>query len=100
MATRSANRQQFEPFPQPLRPRQATVAPFAGAAGAIAGAALGGAALAIAANLGRKFLTQSLSASQGNWADSLAAEHEAGAGDLRQDAGDRPVARRCSARCC
>jgi hemerythrin superfamily protein len=44
--------------------------------GAIAGAALGGAALAIAANLGRKFLTQSLSASQGNWADSLAAEHD------------------------
>lgn len=44
--------------------------------GAIAGAALGGAALAIAANLGRKFLTQSFSASQGNWADSLAAEHD------------------------
>lgn len=44
--------------------------------GAIAGAALGGAALAIAANLGRKFLTQSLSAGQGNWADSLAAEHD------------------------
>ncbi len=46
-----------------------------GSTGAIAGAALGGAALAIAANLGRKFFTQSLSASQGNWADSLAAEH-------------------------
>ena len=47
-----------------------------GSAGAIAGAALGGAALAIAANLGRKFLTQAFSASQGNWADSLAAEHD------------------------
>jgi hemerythrin superfamily protein len=47
-----------------------------GSTGAIAGAALGGAALAIAANLGRKFATQALSASQGNWADSLAAEHE------------------------
>ena len=46
-------------------------------AGAIAGAALGGAALAMAANLGRKFLTQAMSASQGNWADSLAAEHDA-----------------------
>ena len=48
-----------------------------GSTGAIAGAALGGAALAFAANLGRKFLTQAMSASQGNWADSLAAEHEA-----------------------
>ena len=48
-----------------------------GSAGAIAGAALGGAALALAANLGRKFLTQAMSASQGNWADSLAAEHDA-----------------------
>lgn len=47
-----------------------------GSTGAIAGAALGGAALALAANLGRKFLTQAMSGSQGNWADSLAAEHE------------------------
>jgi hemerythrin superfamily protein len=31
----------------------------------------------MAANLGRKFLTQAMSASQGNWADSLAAEHDA-----------------------
>ena len=48
-----------------------------GSTGAIAGAALGGAALAIAANLGRKFLTQAMSSSHGNWADSLAAEHDA-----------------------
>jgi hemerythrin superfamily protein len=48
-----------------------------GSAGAIAGAALGGAALAIAANLGRKFAVQGLRASKGNWADSLAAEHQA-----------------------
>ena len=48
-----------------------------GTAGAIAGAALGGAALAIAANLGRKFAVQGMSASKGNWADSLAAEHQA-----------------------
>src|SRR5215204_2888143 len=48
-----------------------------GSTGAIAGAALGGAALAIAANLGRKFLTQAMSSSHGNWAESLAAEHEA-----------------------
>jgi hemerythrin superfamily protein len=47
-----------------------------GSAGMV-GAALGGAALAIAANLGRKLATQGLSASKGNWAESLAAEHEA-----------------------
>ncbi len=48
-----------------------------GSPGAIAGAALGGAALAIAANLGRKFAVQGMSASKGNWAESLAAEHQA-----------------------
>ena len=48
-----------------------------GSTGAIAGAALGGAALAIAANLGRKFLTQAMSSGGGNWAESLAAEHNA-----------------------
>jgi len=47
-----------------------------GSAGTIAGAALGGAALALAANLGRKFATQAFIASQGNWADGLAAEHD------------------------
>jgi hemerythrin superfamily protein len=47
-----------------------------GSAGAIAGAALGGAALAFAANLGRKFATQGFSGAKGNWADSLAAEHD------------------------
>jgi hemerythrin superfamily protein len=47
-----------------------------GSAGAIAGAALGGAAFAIAANLGRKFVTQGISA-KGSWDESLAAEHDA-----------------------
>ena len=48
-----------------------------GSTGAIAGVALGGAALAIAANLGRKFLTQALVSGRGDWAESLAQEHEA-----------------------
>ena len=48
-----------------------------GSPGAIAGVALGGAALAIAANLGRKFAVQGMSAAKGNWAESLAAEHVA-----------------------
>ncbi|MES2903214.1 MAG: hemerythrin domain-containing protein [Pseudomonadota bacterium] len=44
-------------------------------AGVFAGVALGGAALALAANLGRKFAVQAVSARKGNWADTLAAEH-------------------------
>jgi hemerythrin superfamily protein len=47
-----------------------------GTAGTLAGVALGGAALAFAANLGRKFAVQGMSARKGNWADSLAAEHD------------------------
>ncbi len=47
-----------------------------GSAGVIAGAALGGAALAVAANLGRKLAVQGISATKGNWAASLAAEHD------------------------
>ena len=48
-----------------------------GSTGAIAGVALGGAALAIAANFGRKFLSQALASGHGDWAESLAQEHEA-----------------------
>ena len=74
MATRSGNRNSSS------RPRSRSTSTnrsaFRWGSGAIAGAALGGAALAIAANLGRKLLSQSFSASQGNWADSLAAEHD------------------------
>ena len=46
-----------------------------GATGTVIGAAVGGAALAIAANLGRKFLVQS-SVATDHWAESLALEHE------------------------
>jgi hemerythrin superfamily protein len=48
-----------------------------GSAGAIASAAIGGAMIAVAANLGRKAAIQGMSAAAGNWADSLAAEHDA-----------------------
>ena len=48
-----------------------------GSTGAIAGVALGGAAIAIAANLGRKFLSQAFMGGHGNWAESLAQEHDA-----------------------
>jgi hemerythrin superfamily protein len=75
MATRGANRSNSSRSRS--RPNGSSDhSAFNWGTGAIAGAALGGAALALAANLGRKFLTQSLSASAGNWADSLAAEHD------------------------
>ncbi|HXG99190.1 MAG TPA: hemerythrin domain-containing protein [Sphingomicrobium sp.] len=45
--------------------------------GVLAGAAVGGAMFALAANIGRKLAVQGISASAGNWADSLAAEHKA-----------------------
>ena len=78
MATRSANRSSASRSRSSNRSNSGDNSAFRwGSTGAIAGVALGGAALAIAANLGRKFLTQAMSNSHGNWAESLAAEHEA-----------------------
>lgn len=79
MATRSANRSNSS------RSSGRSSGPSAnersafrwGSTGAIAGVALGGAALAIAANMGRKFLSQAFMGGRGNWAESLAQEHEA-----------------------
>ncbi len=45
--------------------------------GALVGAALAGVAIGFAANFGRKFLTQSLSAAAGDWDEVLATEHDA-----------------------
>ena len=64
MATRSTNRIELDP----VRSTRSTGNGSAfrwGSAGAIAGAALGGAALAFAANLGRKFATQGIQRGQG-----------------------------------
>ncbi len=61
----------------PRTPRREASAFHWGSAGAIASAALGGAMIAVAANLGRKAAVQGVSAAAGNWADSLAAEHKA-----------------------
>ena len=77
MAARGANRSNSSQSRSNRSNRSSEGSAFRWGTGAIAGAALGGAALAVAANLGRKFLTQSLSASQGDWTESLAAEHEA-----------------------
>jgi hemerythrin superfamily protein len=48
-----------------------------GDSGALVGAAIAGAAIAVAANLGRKAAIQGLSASAGDWDEVLAAEHDA-----------------------
>lgn len=45
-------------------------------AGPLIGAALAGAAFGIAANFGRKFVTQAISAAAGDWDEVLAAEHD------------------------
>jgi hemerythrin superfamily protein len=48
-----------------------------GQTGALAAAAVAGAAVGLAANFGRKFLVQGMGAMAGDWADALAAEHQA-----------------------
>jgi hemerythrin superfamily protein len=48
-----------------------------GNAGVIAGAALAGAAIGIAANVGRKLFVQFSSGAAGDWLDALKAEHQA-----------------------
>jgi hemerythrin-like domain-containing protein len=48
-----------------------------GGAGVLAGAALAGAAMGIAANVGRKLFVQMSSGAMGDWFDALKAEHKA-----------------------
>ena len=48
-----------------------------GDSGPLVGAAIAGAAIAVAANLGRKAMMQGLSAAAGDWDEALAAEHDA-----------------------
>jgi hemerythrin superfamily protein len=47
-----------------------------GSAGVLAGAALAGAAIGIAANVGRKLFVQFAGAASGDWFDALKAEHQ------------------------
>src|SRR5439155_26499390 len=49
---------------------------WSGSAGPIITAAIGGAAIGFAANLGRKAVVQGLAASIGDWDEILAAEHD------------------------
>jgi hemerythrin superfamily protein len=75
MATRTSNRSRSTSTRSAGRTSGNGSAVRWGSAGAIAGAALGGAALAIAANIGRKFASQAHS-NKGSWSDRLAAEHD------------------------
>jgi len=50
---------------------------FGGQGGVIAAAAVAGAAVGLAANLGRKALVQGISAAAGDWDEALATEHRA-----------------------
>src|SRR5688500_17565620 len=47
-----------------------------GETGGLVGAAIAGAAIAVAANLGRKAMMQGMSAAAGDWDEVLAAEHD------------------------
>lgn len=47
----------------------------AGSVGTLAAAAVAGAAVGLAANLGRKFVVQGLAGASGDWAETLAGEH-------------------------
>jgi len=75
-STRSNSRRSSENGSKRQRSERGSESVFGWGGGALAGAALGGAMIAIAANMGRKFAVQGLSASRGNWSESLAAEHE------------------------
>lgn len=48
----------------------------AGSAGTLAAAAVAGAAVGLAANLGRKLVVQGLAGASGDWAETLAEEHQ------------------------
>src|SRR5690349_8890927 len=48
-----------------------------GQTGVLAAAAVAGAAIGLAANYGRKMVVQGMAGASGDWADALAAEHQA-----------------------
>ena len=78
MATRntSSDKKQTSKASTTSAPREKAAFAWGSAAG-IASAAVGGAMIAIAANLGRKAAVQGMSAAAGRWDESLAAEHKA-----------------------
>jgi hemerythrin superfamily protein len=77
MATRSTTTNRTSGKSSTTSPPREKPAFAWGSAAGIASAAVGGAMIAIAANLGRKAAVQGMSAAAGSWDESLAAEHKA-----------------------
>jgi len=80
MATRSGNRSSSSSSRGSNRSNRSSGERSAfswGESGALVGAAIAGAAIAVAANLGRKAAMQGMSAMAGDWDEVLAAEHDA-----------------------
>ena len=80
MATRSGNRSSSSSSRGSNRSNRSSGERSAfswGDSGALVGAAIAGAAIAVAANLGRKAAMQGMSAMAGDWDEVLAAEHDA-----------------------
>ena len=80
MATRSSNRSKNSKRSRSSNGRSHSNERSAfnwGEGGALVGAAIAGAVIAVAANLGRKAVMQGMSAAAGDWDEALAAEHDA-----------------------
>jgi hemerythrin superfamily protein len=78
MATRSQNRQSGHSSQNRSRSKDSDSSAFSwgGDAGPLLAAGLAGAAIGIAANYGRKFVTQAVSGISGDWDEVLGAEHD------------------------
>ena len=78
MATRSQNRQSGHSSQNRSRSKESESSAFSwgGDAGPLLAAGLAGAAIGIAANYGRKFVTQAVSGISGDWDEVLGAEHD------------------------
>ena len=79
MATRTQNRSSNRSSSNESRSRNRSGSAFSwgDGAGPVIAAALGGAAIGLAANYGRKALMQGMEAAPGDWDEILAAEHDA-----------------------
>ena len=79
MATRTQNRSSNRSSSNESRSRNRSGSAFSwgDGAGPVIAAALGGAAIGLAANYGRKALMQGMEAALGDWDEILAAEHDA-----------------------
>lgn len=80
MVTRTSNRSSSRNRGNGSSNRSRSSEPSAfnwGDSGALVGAAIAGAAIAVAASLGRKAVMQGMSAAAGDWDEALAAEHDA-----------------------